>query len=94
MGWSAGMGIASAKGKNKDEGSSSLRRRTEKRMFTAAVRPRTLLVFVPAGVHVGQRDVGVAQALDPPDHLAPLLLHLADDLLGHVRALLQEEDLA
>lgn len=49
----------------------------------------TLLGFVPAGVHVGQGDVGIAQTLHPFHQLASLLPDHVEDHLGFVRALLQ-----
>lgn len=43
-----------------------------------------------AGIHVSQSDVGIAQALDPSDHLASLLPDGGDDLPGDIRTLLNE----
>lgn len=50
----------------------------------AVLRLLTLLIFVLGGVHVGQSDVGIAQTLDPSDHLASLFLDHSDDLLRHI----------
>lgn len=42
----------------------------------------TLLSFVPAGIHVGQGDVGLTQTLNSLDQLASLLFDHIDDHLG------------
>lgn len=43
-----------------------------------------------AGIHVSQGDVGIAQALDPSDHLGSLLPDGGDDLPSDIRTLLNE----
>lgn len=48
----------------------------------------TLLSFVPAGIHVGQSDVGTTQTLNSLYQLASLLLDHIDDHLCFFRALL------
>lgn len=53
-------------------------------MYITVLRLLTLLSLVLAGVHISQSDVGIAQALDPSDHLAPLFPDHINDLQGHV----------
>lgn len=53
-------------------------------MYITVLHLLTLLSLVPAGVHISQSDVGVAQTLDPSDHLRSLLLDGVDDFLGHI----------
>lgn len=57
-------------------------------MCVAVLGGLTLLRLVLTGVHISQSDVGVAQLLDPSDHLASLFPELADDPQGHIGALL------
>lgn len=59
-------------------------------MYATVLRPLTLLRLVLAGVHISQNDVGVTQALEPSYHLASLFPDHTDDLLGHGRPLLHQ----